>query len=328
MLIDVTGFNYTGAGTVFDLLKEYDETKCVEGEISLIHFPDGITDLEYNLNNSSSYFNGDVAIQRFLNFCKNMWFPREYRKEFLKLSEEYIDALCDGKWQGHSSFDGSRLTDFSFVLWKIKDFYKSVIWHFFKKVVKVNNRAMYLAFKKQNFTRITHDYLTKVVSLLNPDNKVCVLDQFFSAYNPLLGLKYLPGAKCIIVNRDPRDVFLLGRAMLNDCTCYPTQDVQTFVKYYHLSYFDNYEDNAHVLRMNFEDMIYNYDTSCKKIEQFVGVKKHVTPKKYFDPAISINNTQLKEKYPEFAEDIAYIEKELKDYLYPFPYVRRPEGKEF
>ena len=35
------------------------------------------------------------------------------------------------------------------------------------------------------------------------------------------------------------------------------------------------------------------------------------------PDVSINNTQLWNKYPEYDKDIKIIESELSEYLYPF-----------
>ena len=42
------------------------------------------------------------------------------------------------------------------------------------------------------------------------------------------------------------------------------------------------------------------------------------PRKYFIPEKSINNTQTWKRYPCDMAEIAYIEQELKQYLYDFP----------
>ena len=64
-------------------------------------------------------------------------------------------------------------------------------------------------------------------------------------------------------------------------------------------------------------MIYRYDESVKKIEEFLDLHGHVRKKEIFDPARSINNTQLIRLHPEDAKNIDYIEKELPEYLYHF-----------
>ena len=63
--------------------------------------------------------------------------------------------------------------------------------------------------------------------------------------------------------------------------------------------------------------MYHYDREIERIIKFAGLGEHVRKKAYFNPARSVNNTQIIRKYPQELENIAYIEKELKDYLYPF-----------
>ena len=75
--------------------------------------------------------------------------------------------------------------------------------------------------------------------------------------------------------------------------------------------------NDHVLRMSFEELIYEYDIAVKKIEKFLSLNTHKYPKTIFDPAKSINNTQQIRRHPELIEDIKKIENELPEYLFPF-----------
>ena len=83
-----------------------------------------------------------------------------------------------------------------------------------------------------------------------------------------------------------------------------------------------------VLRIKFEDLIYNYDKELKKIEKFLNFKKeeHINPKSRFNPEISIKNTQLFNK-KEYIKEVKIIEKELSNYLYDFPYEIKNDVKE-
>ncbi|MEI3251455.1 MAG: hypothetical protein V8R79_01410 [Candidatus Gastranaerophilaceae bacterium] len=83
-----------------------------------------------------------------------------------------------------------------------------------------------------------------------------------------------------------------------------------------------------VLRINFEDLIYNYDTKIKEITKFLGFKEsdHINKKTRFIPEMSIKNTQLFRK-EEYREECKVIEKELKKYLYEFPYEINNDVKE-
>ena len=77
--------------------------------------------------------------------------------------------------------------------------------------------------------------------------------------------------------------------------------------------------SKNVMRINFEDLIYKYDETKKKIEKFLGFenRKQLNPKKYFNPDVSIKNTKLYTN-KEYASEVAYIEKNLKEYLYEIP----------
>lgn len=77
MLVSVSGYNYSGSSAVIDLLAEYSETNCVKQEIAFAYMPDGLLDLEYNMNHTATYFNGDVAIQRFWNQCLRCDMPKD-----------------------------------------------------------------------------------------------------------------------------------------------------------------------------------------------------------------------------------------------------------
>ena len=68
-----------------------------------------------------------------------------------------------------------------------------------------------------------------------------------------------------------------------------------------------------------EDTIYKYNEFSKKIDDFIGIAPghHVRPKQYFDPAKSINNTQLWKKRHVDMDIIKRIEDELGEYCYDF-----------
>ena len=107
-----------------------------------------------------------------------------------------------------------------------------------------------------------------------------------------------------------------------------SRNVETFIEEWRKTVSPKYE-NPNVLRIHFEDLIYNYDQTIRSIENFLGIthKAHVSPKKFFIPEKSLNNTQvfnIKSQWKEVAEKIA---KELPEYIYEFPYIHCPEKKE-
>lgn len=315
MMVSVSGYNYSGSSAVIDLLREYDNTKVILEEIGLIYLPDGILDLEYNMNLGPTYFNGDVAIRRYKLFSEQS-IPHGYRKEFKKINKKYIERLVETNWYGNSCFDCSRMERRQLLGYRVKWLYSVLKWHFFHKSSNVNCRKMYLACYNNNFKEITADFLYSVGKMFGEEEGyINVYNQWFSAYCPERCMKYTEDSKCIVVNRDPRDVYILGK-IKKETHCYPTDNVEKFVAYYKRCW-KIQKNSDRVLNINFEDLIYNYKDTVKIIEEFLGLTQHVNEKKYFNPDISISNTQLKNRFPELKDDIEYIEAELKDYLYVF-----------
>ena len=134
-------------------------------------------------------------------------------------------------------------------------------------------------------------------------------------------MEYFEDPKCIIVSRDPRDTYLLLKKVQSfNARWFPHDDVDSFIEYYKLLHKDLHKlkEKDNILLLRFEDLIYNYEESVSQIESFIGnLLHHSNPKKYFNPEISKNNTQLFELYTNYSEDIKKIEKELFSYLYDF-----------
>lgn len=148
-------------------------------------------------------------------------------------------------------------------------------------------------------------------------NKPICLDQPFEGNNPTQSFAFFEDPYAVVVDRDPRDLFLAGKYSKDPNFKFtPKDDVRKFVIYYrnmriHKGPMDR------VLFLKFEDLIYNYDESIKLLEDFLKLGKHKRPKELFDPDRSINNTQLIRLHPEDLENIKYIEEQLSEYLYPF-----------
>ena len=112
----------------------------------------------------------------------------------------------------------------------------------------------------------------------------------------------------------------------------PISPVQDFVKYYRLLRDSQpyKENNKRILSIKFEDMVYKYDETTTKIRTFLNLPENPNPKSIFDPAISMPNTQVWKRFPQFAKDIEYIESELSEYLFDFSCYPEPDsnGKMF
>ena len=329
MVIGVCGFGYTGSGAVIDLLKEYCDIQVLDcEEFGIAYRPDGLEDLKYHLFSPSRYMASDVAISRFTQFIDYTFRPTsKYGNVFSQihtLTREYIASIVQVQWKGCWSWDV-----YSTTFWK-----KIFKWHLLPIIDKILNhccsayiarfliRPMYLSSHPQFFVELTRKYVTSILNILGyDDKKILVINQAFSADNPLKSFNFFVSPKAIIVDRDPRDLyFLCKKELIADCLWVPTDDIDDFIAYYACIRHDYYYLNApNILLINFESLIYEYTSTINKIESFIGLKsqQHVLSKQYFSPSVSENNTQLFRKYSDYKKDIEKIEKNLQQFLYPY-----------
>lgn len=327
MIVSISGFNCTGSSAVIDLLKDSKELIVFDREIMFVYSPDGIMDLEYAIMNSGTYLCGDVAVHRFQNLCKHIQMPKNKRAKFIKIVNKYLDSLAIATWRGYSSYDLYREKGIAFFTGYIKKIISCSLFHFFKIHSKINYRRMVLSYSDDYFLEKTNVFLLEFEQLFSANGNNVVFNQFFSAYNPINSMKYSKNSKTIIVNRDPRDVYITEQKH-KDTICFPTNTVENFVAYYKKCFVQNKTiDNPNILYINFEDLIYCYKETVQKIEEFLNINIDYNKCSAFNPNISINNTQLFLRFHEFDDEIKYIENELHDYLYDFPF-KRIGDKEF
>ena len=72
------------------------------------------------------------------------------------------------------------------------------------------------------------------------------------------------------------------------------------------------------LLIQFEDLIYKYDETTKKMCEWLGLEKedHTMPLQKLNPERSKKNTKLWLKY-NVSEEMKVIEKELSEYIYNY-----------
>ena len=157
-----------------------------------------------------------------------------------------------------------------------------------------------------------------------------VLDQLLLPHNLFRVDNYFGDELRVFeVSRDPRDVFIQNKYVWrsrNNAVVFPT-DAEEFAQFYRrLRGSERPSGSAKVLKLQFEDLIYNYDASMERIYAFLGVTKaqHSAPRTHFDPAKSIQNTQLFRANEQYAREAEIIAELLPEYIYAFPYERVPD----
>lgn len=330
MIIGVCSYGNTGSGAVFDLLKEYEELEVLartgaDFEFKFTYMPDGIEDLEHHICTSPTrWMSSDTAIKRFvdiMNFYGKRYslISRATKQQYKRITQEFIDNIVQVKWDGRRLFEYMHRGETGAFRYRMGIKLEST----FRKLTKKDFRAfptvqMFYSYKPDNFLEASRQYIEKLICAISTGEKnKIVLDQPFSGDDPVKSFKYYNDPYAIVVDRDPRDLYITAKYIYPYEDCWiPTQSVDDYIVYYRQMRKKSKDTHDRVLRIWFEDLIYEYDTTVDKIQNFVGVKAG-NSKKYFDPQISIQNTQIYKLYSSEYENIKKIERELKEWIYPF-----------
>lgn len=332
----ITSASYfgTGASAVVDYVAEFSTVNSMgKYEYRFIQDPDGIADLEYNIVENNHRHNTSHAIKRYLkmvNHFNNFGYGGGYKdikKEFRAATERYIEAITDLKaksWWHRDRVDkgtvfalGDRM--YSFIMRLTHGGLKTE-----KKysILRKTEYGYYSAIDENEFLSATKRYIDEFASAGNKGNKPFVMiEQMVQPTNVNRYVRYFNDVKVVVIERDPRDVYL------NEKTKYqwgviPTASVEEYVKWFKITRkysHPQFEDREHVLRLQFEDMIFKYEDTSRILRDFIGLneKDHVNKFAKFNPAKSEANTNLKHKIRGYEKEIEYIENNLREYLYDF-----------
>ena len=203
------------------------------------------------------------------------------------------------------------------------------------------------AFKKQTVYLVNQEklisnikiYLKKILFDKNNKDKTVVTNNAFGPLNPTESMTFFDNGYCVIVDRDPRDIYMssldsneiympqfesnnpvysskylmnLKRDMLG------SNDIDTFILR-QLNYRNNIKqglDNDHVIRINYEDIVYKYEQTVSLLFNKLNINPHHHTRKltHFNPELSKKNIGLWKKNSDMKE-IKLISKKLKMFLY-------------
>ena len=319
--ICVAGFGYSGSGAVIDLLKEFDQHYVFEKEFRLIKDPDGIIDLENALVKNWGELRSDIAIRRFIDLTniigrKQKLFSKigfnfndSYNKEFFDCCEKYINELVDIEWNGDWPY---HLHDLNW--------FKLFLYRFRRKLGGSPdlNDKMYFSSPGDGFYRLTRSFLNELfLNVIDIEKyNTIVLDQALPPYNPEKYLRYFDSVKVIVVDRDPRDIYL----ELINYSSFPTDPVENFINYFTAqrnAVINNHKSDQ-ILRVNFENLVFRYEKEMEKIYSFLNLssKDHKNKLTNYFPEKSKKNVGIWKKMKD-SEEIKLIENKLNKYLYHF-----------
>lgn len=335
----ITCASYYGSGSsaLTDLVSEYCNVKNLSDfEFRFLHDLDGISDLEFQLVECHNRHNAGHAIKRFeklMHFnegnCISARYSRFFKKDdYKRINQEYVESLVEFKYNGWWFYDlydkGSRIyyiyQIFNHILRKLR----------IQRFRILKNEQTYMSHPSENeFLSKTRKYVSDMMTALNQEGKEYLeIDQLVPSSNIQRIIRYFKDDIYVfVVDRDPRDIYFINKYCWKEFVC-PSYDVGSFCKWY------RYVREAgngiplnlpNVKKIQFEDLIYQYEDTVSMIEKITGLnrKEHRYKFKRLNPMISVNNTQVWKNYltEEDQKDKKYIEHTLSDYLYDFDFVQ-------
>lgn len=330
--VTCASYGGTGSSAITDFLKEFDNVNSMgDYEFTLCHEVGGLSDLQHYLVDDWHRLKVDEGIYRFKKLAHRI--EKDYNgylnHQFSQYTDEYINTLTDCQWNGYWHQQKFRLGSFE-QFWK----YKLPI-RLRREIIKIKQKysdyelvpyqkrqPMYFAKPDNEFFDLTKKYMEKILSSADLEGKYEYLafDQLVPTVNVDRYLNYFPNLKVVIVDRDPRDLYILNKKFWNEGWI-PTEDVELFIQWFAMmrTTISKEIQNPNVLLVKFEDLIYNYETESVKMMNFIGLNEnnHIRRQQFLNPERSKKNTQLWMKYNEYQNDIILIEEKLGQYCYDY-----------
>ncbi len=347
MIIATSGFYATGSSAIFSLLEEYES--CTAGKLNnwqiagadyehlLMYTPDGVFDLEDKLLIGNSIHRSDEALRRFhekmlLLYNEDFLGMGGYKsllgREFYVTLENYMKHLIQfrvsGHWEYH--YGGSRF-NLKKMLGSVRRtlMHQEIIGELYKMpYYDKTDDILYSFVTDKEFYALTKKFVYRYFSMLRgSDTKPnLILNHFLLPHNAFRIPRYFDDDfRLIISDRDPRDVYIklktdpkLKQPLL------PCDNVEQFV-----SFWKRFRANVkpihdeRVINIRYEDLIYKYDETVAFLEKQCNLKPidHIKKGQKLNVEKAIDYTQLFKLDNKWEDEIAYIERELPEYLYDY-----------
>ncbi|MDZ7545996.1 sulfotransferase family protein [Clostridium perfringens] len=328
-IISCAGFGGTGSSAITDLLSEFDGCKDIGNfEFSILHEVDGISDLHHSVVDDFHRLKTTESLYRFEKLIKNLngMYKPYLGEEFIKKSYEYMDNIIDVEWKGfwhQHMYRNSKLE--RRIKYRIPEkiqrklnnlLFKNRQYEYTPKYIKDDIKLIYDLGK---FKIETKKYIKSLLYELDKEdkNEYLILDQLVPPYNIARYSQYVDNLKVIVIDRDPRDLYILNKKYWKEGWI-PSENVEVFIKWFdgiRSGIFSENQDN--MLFIMLEDLVFNYDETLIKIINFLELdsKRHKLKLKKFNPEVSKKNCRLWITNTEYENDIRIIEDKLYNYCY-------------
>lgn len=342
--LDCSGVGNSGKSAAVDFLREVNGIYAQEYwfEFDIIRAPDGLLNLRHSLFEDWSPVRSGHSIRAFLNVADRMgcdprpWdirglmrstgqrYDRYFNHEFTTATREFANSFISAHYRAKWPYNALR---------------SAPPLNFLRKLLRraglcSDAAEEVLVADGQDFDAKANELLRSLYRPIVPvGTQHVILNNGFEPFNPIPGLDMLPGAKQIVVIRDPRDVFVSGsnssalsaedrhlaagdKNYGRHSTFLATSELKTFVerqRVYHRRLYSG--TDPRVLRIRLEDLVCDYAATTSRILAFLGIppERHRIPRKHFDPERSRKNVGMWRTYSRQA-DIEFIAASLPELL--------------
>lgn len=322
--LSISGFGFSGKSAFIDYLMDYKNIKGFqnENEFDLFRIKNGLYDLRNSVCGEPwSMLRSAEALYSFekvlINLCGGNGL-RKYTTPGNNLTRLFP------KLEKHGLEFISAITEFHLDIdWPFRDFNEDSINIFFRKIARklgrpYTDRVCVSRISYEKFDFLCQQYLDLVFQdIISDDHKILILNNAFDPSEPAKFMKMLRNSKSIIVDRDPRDIYLSafkmpktnpGRLQVIG------KSVHDFIARYKLERLTIPEakNSDDILRLNFEDLIVSADDVHTLLEGFLGHKLREKTGTLFSAEATANNFQLwkKAENQRFSSEIKCIEEQL------------------
>lgn len=333
-IIGTTGFGESGSSALTNILEEFECVSTVIGGATFEckFFSNNLFQLETALRNELFV---NAAVKEMLYQAKlasnDQFYITNFGKDFFFNSTmEYIKTVT-GSWFGgmYSERDADlipkeEIKNFKRAMSLFENLYKNKYGlyeqYYWRPSFQTVTEQYYGKFDNE-FYKKTQAYTSKIFTPIAQNKRFILVDALFRPESVVHELNWFLNAKCLIGDRDPRDLYVINK-MYKGEPYLPTWTVETYIDWFKTYRSCNRRNAEHfdtILQLKFEDLIYNYEGSLTKIKNFLNLKdsEHIKKGQVFIPEKSQTNTQLFRKYPQYSKDIEKIEKELEEFCYPY-----------
>lgn len=340
--IAVTGYFATGSGAVYNLLQEYssvDDGGMSGFEHIFLYDINGVFETVDRILYANSLYNSNAAINAFrremrrLNDTDFGWFGGyRYRcgDQFMKIIEDFIDEITEYRFDRdwYNTFLGRRRTPERL----LKDSVKVLLGRLKPGrnfgtaiVMDPDNRGEYSFASPEKLQAATQRLIRRYIEILYPayGEKTVILNHMIQPPYAHHLPDYAPAElKLIIVDRDIRDLYIYNTyTNVWGGNTFP-KDLDGFIRFmkaYRAT--ERQVDSDRILRVRFEDLIYDYDNTVSRIEAFAGLRPedHTARETKLVPQRSIKNTQIFTMREEWKPELQRLEEEFPELIYDFPY---------